>query len=85
MPKTRWAVVSVRDRHNQPNAICGSNLDPDLNKSTIKNILEIRGKIKHGKPGAVKELILFYVIIQTLLNIKKNPYLLEKHTKAKYK
>lgn len=59
--------------------MCGSNLDPDLNKSTIKNILEIRGKIKHGKPDAVKELILLYVIIQTLLNIKKKSLLVKRN------
>lgn len=59
MPKTRIGSGISESQIYQPNAMCGSNLDPDLNKSIIKNILQIMGKIKHREPNAVKELCLY--------------------------
>lgn len=44
MPKIGVVLVSMRDRYYQPNTTHEFNLDPDLNKSIIKDILEISGK-----------------------------------------
>lgn len=66
-------MVSISERQTyQPNAMHGSNLDPDLNKSTIKDILETRKMDR--KSDNIKELILLDVIY-TLFMLKSKMFL----------
>lgn len=59
-------VSSKSTKSHQPNAILESNLDPDLNKSIITNILETSEK-KHTWIKSRNQGILLNIIIHTIL------------------